>query len=111
MKLVRPADDALLWEQFRYGDAGSLGELVSTHYTALLRYGTKFSRDTDFVRDCMQGALFMYDYGLNWVGFVECVLQAFSGTAQPVAARKFLLQSRQRKFVLRYGQGFIFVRL
>lgn len=54
MKLVRPADDALLWEQFRAGDAGSLGELMSTHYTALLRYGTKFSRDTDFVRDCMQ---------------------------------------------------------
>ncbi len=54
MKLVKPADDALLWERFRAGDAGPLGELMSIHYTALLRYGTKFSRDTNFVRDCMQ---------------------------------------------------------
>ncbi|MBD2702069.1 sigma-70 family RNA polymerase sigma factor [Spirosoma sp. BT702] len=47
-------DDALLWHQFQQGDSASLGKLMTKHYTALIHYGTKFNRNTDFIRDCMQ---------------------------------------------------------
>lgn len=47
-------DDALLWNRFQQGDTESLGQLMTQHYTTLIHYGTKFNRNTDFIRDCMQ---------------------------------------------------------
>jgi RNA polymerase sigma factor (sigma-70 family) len=54
MNLETVEDDALLWRQFQQGDSASLGQLMTKHYTALIHYGTKFNRNTDFIRDCMQ---------------------------------------------------------
>ncbi|GAB4023986.1 RNA polymerase sigma factor [Spirosoma koreense] len=50
----RDEDDALIWHQFQQGDSVSLGQLMTKHYAALFHYGTKFSRNTDLIRDCMQ---------------------------------------------------------
>lgn len=47
-------DDAGLWQAFQGGSSESLGQLMTRHYDALYYYGTKFSRDTDFLRDCIQ---------------------------------------------------------
>ncbi len=44
----------MLWQRFQTGDSDALGELMARHYTALLRYGTRFTHDTDCIRDCMQ---------------------------------------------------------
>lgn len=54
MRLESPDNDAWLWQRFKEGDSEALGQLMTDHYTALIRYGTRFTRDTDFVRDCMQ---------------------------------------------------------
>ena len=46
--------DAILWRQFKNGDPEALGKLAEMHYQALYNYGTKFTRDTEFIRDCIQ---------------------------------------------------------
>ncbi|OJV14799.1 MAG: RNA polymerase subunit sigma-24 [Dyadobacter sp. 50-39] len=52
------ADDADLWKSFRTGDDEAFGKIARQHYKSLFSYGTKFSRDREFVKDCIQD-LFM----------------------------------------------------
>jgi RNA polymerase sigma factor (sigma-70 family) len=51
-----PASDpsAVLWLKFKSGDAAAFGELAQVHYRALYNYATKFSSDSEFIRDCIQ---------------------------------------------------------
>ncbi|MCF0055606.1 RNA polymerase sigma factor [Dyadobacter sp. CY356] len=46
--------NADLWHKFKSGDAQAFGELAQVHYRALYNYATKFSSDTEFIRDCIQ---------------------------------------------------------
>ncbi len=46
--------NVLLWLSFKAGDADALGELAKIHYKALYNYGSRFSSDPDFIRDCIQ---------------------------------------------------------
>lgn len=43
-----------LWLKFKSGDAVAFGELSQMHYRALYNYATKFSSDSEFIRDCIQ---------------------------------------------------------
>ena len=43
-----------LWINFKAGDADAFGQLAQVHYRALFNYGTRFSTDSDFVKDCIQ---------------------------------------------------------
>ncbi|ARK10639.1 sigma-70 family RNA polymerase sigma factor [Fibrella sp. ES10-3-2-2] len=54
MQTGQDHDESMLWHRFQAGDSDALGELMARHYTTLLRYGTRFTRDTDCIRDCMQ---------------------------------------------------------
>jgi RNA polymerase sigma factor (sigma-70 family) len=54
MNVVDATDDALLWGQFQQGDPIALGKLMTKNYTALIQYGTKFNREKDDLRDCIQ---------------------------------------------------------
>lgn len=47
-------EDAALWHCYQQGDPSALGQLMAAHYVSLLHYGTRFTRDTDRIRDCMQ---------------------------------------------------------
>ena len=47
-------ENLLLWNKFRNGDADALGELMHIHYRDLLNYGTRFTKDTDMVKNCIQ---------------------------------------------------------
>lgn len=50
-----PTDaNAVLWLKFKSGDAAAFGELSQIHYRALYNYATKFSSDSEFIRDCIQ---------------------------------------------------------
>lgn len=44
----------MLWLKFKSGDAAAFGELSQVHYRALYNYATKFSSDSEFIRDCIQ---------------------------------------------------------
>lgn len=50
----RSVDDADLWQLVREGDSAAFDALVLRHYRMLFQYGTKFSDDEEFVKDCLQ---------------------------------------------------------
>lgn len=43
-----------LWNQFRSGNADAFGELIRIHYQDLFNYGTRFTKDEELVKDCIQ---------------------------------------------------------
>jgi len=47
-------ENLLLWNKFRNGDADAFGELMHAHYQDLFNYGTRFTKDTGLVKDCIQ---------------------------------------------------------
>ncbi len=44
----------MLWESFRNGDKEAFASLFREHYTVLFRFGSKFTRDTELLEDCIQ---------------------------------------------------------
>jgi RNA polymerase sigma factor (sigma-70 family) len=47
-------EDLLLWNEFRNGNADAFGELIRVHYQDLFHYGTRFTKDEELVKDCLQ---------------------------------------------------------
>jgi len=47
-------NDTAIWERFLKGDKLAFEELMKTHFTALFHYGTKFSKEQEFIKDCIQ---------------------------------------------------------
>ncbi|CCH02338.1 RNA polymerase, sigma-24 subunit, ECF subfamily [Fibrella aestuarina BUZ 2] len=43
-----------LWAGFMAGDETALNTLMTTHYRSLFRYGTRFSKDREFIKDAIQ---------------------------------------------------------
>ena len=46
--------DSIIWDRFLEGDKIAFEELMKTHFTILFHYGTKFSKDKEFIKDCIQ---------------------------------------------------------
>lgn len=46
--------DHHLWNAFRKGDESAFAQIARIHYRSLFSYGIKFSRDREFVKDCIQ---------------------------------------------------------
>jgi len=47
-------EDLYTWNEFRNGNADAFGKLIRTHYQDLYNYGTRFTRDEELVKDCIQ---------------------------------------------------------
>jgi RNA polymerase sigma factor (sigma-70 family) len=47
-------DSEACWNRFRDGDRVAFEALVRGQYRRLFEYGTRFSRDRDFLKDCIQ---------------------------------------------------------
>jgi RNA polymerase sigma factor (sigma-70 family) len=47
-------EDLHLWNQFRNGNADAFDGLMRAHYQDLFNYGTRFTRDEELVKDCIQ---------------------------------------------------------
>lgn len=50
--------DVTLWDAFRQGDEVAFGRIAQHYYKSLFTYGIRFSKDREFVKDCLQD-LFM----------------------------------------------------
>lgn len=48
-----------LWRGFLAGDVAAFDTLMTTYFRVLFRYGTRFSRDREFIKDCIQD-VFLY---------------------------------------------------
>lgn len=56
----RPASpESVLWQRFRAGDASAFQTLMTDNFRALFRYGTRFSKKREFIKDSIQD-LFLY---------------------------------------------------
>jgi RNA polymerase sigma factor (sigma-70 family) len=47
-------EDLFLWNEFRSGNAEAFGALIRVHYPDLFQYGTRFTKDKELVKDCLQ---------------------------------------------------------
>jgi RNA polymerase sigma factor (sigma-70 family) len=46
--------DNIIWDRFLEGDKIAFEELMKSHFATLFHYGTKFSKDKEFIKDCIQ---------------------------------------------------------
>ena len=46
--------DTELWDSFRKGNEIAFGQIAERYYRGLFGYGSKFSKDREFVKDCIQ---------------------------------------------------------
>ena len=49
-----PSDDNTVWRQFLSGNKEAFDLLMSSYFRVLFQYGSKFSQDKEFVKDCIQ---------------------------------------------------------
>ena len=52
-----PVDEPLLaelWSRFKTGDEHAFDQLVELRYRVLFNYGTRFTKDRDYIKDCIQ---------------------------------------------------------
>lgn len=47
-------DDKIIWQRFIAGEVEAFDFLMSSQFRSLFRYGSKFSKDKEFVKDCIQ---------------------------------------------------------
>jgi RNA polymerase sigma factor (sigma-70 family) len=47
-------EDLFLWNEFRSGNAEAFGALIRVHYPDLFQYGTRFTKNKELVKDCVQ---------------------------------------------------------
>ncbi len=85
-------EDLLLWNEYRSGNAGAFGALIRVHYSDLFRYGTRFTRDAELVKDCMQD-LFLE----LWINRETISETSF--------VKYYLLKALRRKLTRRIGRS------
>lgn len=55
MKRLSPSiPENELWKEFKAGNKLSFEKLMTAHYRSLFSYGSKFTRNTELVKDCLQ---------------------------------------------------------
>ena len=77
MKAINLPADITLWNEFRSGNKLSFEKLMQAHYRGLFSYATKFTRDGEFVKDCLQELfleLWRSRASLNATDFVKSYL-------------------------------------
>jgi len=53
-QLQGASDDRMIWQRFLAGDVDAFDKLMSSNFRSLFHYGSKFSKDKEFVKDCIQ---------------------------------------------------------
>jgi RNA polymerase sigma factor (sigma-70 family) len=85
-------EDLLLWNEYRSGNADAFGALIRVHYPDLFHYGTRFTRDAELVKDCMQD-LFLE----LWINRETISETSF--------VKYYLLKALRRKLTRRIGRS------
>lgn len=73
-----------LWQRFRMGETAALEQLMIRSFTLLYRYGTKFTNDQAFIKDCIQDL------------FLDLWLRR-ENLSEAVAVKAYLLASLRRR--------------
>ncbi len=65
--------DTHLWNAFRQGDEQAFGQIAQRYYRSLFSYGVKFSKDREFIKDCLQDLFMELWYKRETLGDTEFV--------------------------------------
>jgi RNA polymerase sigma factor (sigma-70 family) len=85
-------EDLLLWNEFRNGNSDAFGELIRVHYKDLFNYGTRFTKEDELVKDCIQD-LFLE----LWTNRLTISETSF--------VKYYLLKSLRRKLTRKIGRS------
>jgi RNA polymerase sigma factor (sigma-70 family) len=85
-------EDLLLWNEYRSGNADAFGAIIRVHYPDLFHYGTRFTRDSELVRDSLQD-LFLE----LWINRETISETSF--------VKYYLLKALRRKLTRRIGRS------
>ncbi|HTR29104.1 MAG TPA: sigma-70 family RNA polymerase sigma factor [Puia sp.] len=85
-------EDLHLWNEYRSGNADAFGALIRVHYSDLFHYGTRFTRDAELVKDCLQD-LFLE----LWINRETISETSF--------VKYYLLKALRRKLTRRIGRS------
>lgn len=81
------SSDESLWERFKTGDRKAFEQIISLHYASLFRFGSRYSKDTGLIEDCLHD-MFVYIWERR---------THISGTD---SIKKYLLKSFRHKILL-----------
>ena len=59
-QLQGASDDRMIWQRFLAGDVDAFDKLMSSNFRSLFHYGSKFSKDKEFVKDCIQDLFLIF---------------------------------------------------
>jgi RNA polymerase sigma factor (sigma-70 family) len=65
--------DSELWKEFKAGNKHSYEKLMTGYYRSLFNYGSKFSKNTELVKDCLQDLFLDLWKNRETIGFVNHV--------------------------------------
>ena len=85
-------ENLFLWNEFRNGNSDAFGELIRVHYQDLFNYGTRFTKENELVKDCIQD-LFLE----LWTNRLTISETSF--------VKYYLLKSLRRKLTRRIGRS------
>jgi RNA polymerase sigma factor (sigma-70 family) len=78
MSSINLRDENLsIWNRFREGDANAFAAIIRLHHQDLFNYATRFTKDINFVKDCMQElflSLWKHRETINETTFVKYYL-------------------------------------
>lgn len=78
------SNDNLHWKQFLSGDRVAFEKLMTSHFSVLFHYGTKFSKDKEWIKDCIQD-LFLQ------------LWERRSNLSEDIAVKPYLMASLRRR--------------
>jgi len=85
-------ENLFLWNEFRNGNSDAFGELIRVHYQDLFNYGTRFTKEHELVKDCIQD-LFLE----LWTNRLTISETSF--------VKYYLLKSLRRKLTRKIGRS------
>ncbi len=90
--------DSELWENFKNGEEVAFAQIFHAHYRAMLNYGKKLHKDSEFIEDCIQEL------------FLE-LWKNRSNLAQVDHIKPYLLTAIRRKIIKQLDKGAKFKQL
>ncbi len=97
----RPGDkrsDAELWSAFRQGDEAAFVDIYKTYVNKLYNYGTRFCRDHELVKDCLQDFFIYLRKNRETLGDTSYIkFSSFQGLSPPAGRLHAGLDDRTKE--------------
>jgi RNA polymerase sigma factor (sigma-70 family) len=66
-------EEQVLWHQFKAGDRTAFSRLMQVYYRDLFQYATKFTKNGEFIKDCLQDLFLNLWKNRSTLGETKCI--------------------------------------